>query len=187
MTKLVKIADLRMGYSFREGLSKMLHGELPVIQFKDISNLFIEDISTCSTISSEKIKSSHFLCPGDILLSNRGNYKASVFKCKEKCIASGVFFIINVKDQNFLPEYIAVFLNSNEGQKALSAKQNFAGVQSIIRSELEQIDIPLISMEKQKKLVELFLLYERESSIMEEIAQNRKKLINSILSQTIKE
>lgn len=187
MVKLAEIVDIRAGYSFRESLSKATSGELPVIQFKNISNLHISDISACSSVSDKKIKASHFLRLDDVLLSNRGNYKASVFKSNEKCIASGVFFILTVKNTNFLPEYIATFLNSVEGQNALSARQNSAGVPSIIRSELTQIDIPLISLDKQKQIVELFLLYEKEVDTMEKIKQNRKKLINSILSQTIKE
>ena len=187
MVKLAEIVDIRAGYSFREGLSKAISGELPVIQFKNISNLYISDVSACSFISDKKIKASHFLRFNDILLSNRGNYKTSIFKSNEKCIASGVFFIMTVKNTNFLPEYIATFLNSVEGQNVLSARQNAAGVPSIIRSELTQIDIPLIPLDKQKQIVELFLLYEKEVDTMEKIKQNRKKLINSILSQTIKE
>lgn len=187
MVKLKNISDIRMGYSFRESLSKAIIGELPVIQFKDLSCLYIEDLSSCLSISDDKIKHSHFLKFNDIVLSNRGNYKASIFKSNDKCIASGVFFIISIKNKEISPDYIAVFLNSSEGQKALSARQNSAGVQSIIRTELEQIDIPLIPLEKQKQIVELFLLYEKEVDTMEKIKQNRKKLINSILSQITKE
>ncbi|MBR1916138.1 MAG: restriction endonuclease subunit S [Alphaproteobacteria bacterium] len=187
MVKLIEIVDIRAGYSFREGLSKAESGDLPVVQFKDISNLYIDDVSACFSISDEKIKPSHLLRRGDVLLSNRGNYKATLFNTTAKSIASGVFFILTIKDKSFLPEYIATFLNSAEGQKALSERQNSAGMPSIIRSELEQIDIPFISLEKQRQIVELFMLYEKEVDTMEKIKQNRKKLVNSILSQIVKE
>ena len=110
-----------------------------------------------------------------------------MLKCNERCIASGVFFVISIKDKEMLPDYVAAFLNSSAGQKALSVKQNTAGVQSITRTELEQIDIPLIPLEKQKQIVEMFLLYEKEVDIMEKIKKNRKKIINSMLGQIIKE
>ncbi len=187
MVKLTNIADIRAGFSFREGLSKTIAGELPVIQFKDVSNIYLDDVSSCLSISDKKIKPTHFLRFGDVLLSNRGTYKASVFKSKERCIASGVFFILTIKEKIFLPEYVAIFLNSNEGQKALFERQNSAGVQSIIRSELDQVEIPLVPIDKQKQIIDLFLLYERELNIMDNIKRKRKNMLNSILSQTIKE
>ena len=92
-----------------------------------------------------------------------------------------------VCDKNFLPEYVALYLNSVPGKAQLCLRQNTVRISTITISDVKDIDIPLIPMEKQRKLVELFLLYEKESSIMEKIAQNRKKLINLILNQTIKE
>lgn len=187
MVKLTDIVDIRSGYNFREGIPEAENGNLQVIQFKDLSGLILEDNPNRLLVLKEQIKTNHWLNFNDILLSNRGNYKSAVNRCEKPCIASGVFFVLTVKDNKFLPEYIAIFLNSVEGQKALSARQNSAGVSSIIRSELTQIDIPFIPLEKQKQVVELFQLYEKEVDTMEKIKQNRKKLINSILSQAVKE
>lgn len=187
MVKLINIANIRSGYNFREGISEVEKGDLQVIQFKDLSGLFFYDESTHLRIAKEQVKINHWLDFNDILLSNRGNYKAGVNHCKMPSVASGVFFVLKLHDVHFLPEYIATFLNSQIGQKALMVRHNLAGVYSINRAELEQIDIPLIPLEKQKQIVELFLLYEKEVDTMEKIKQNRKKLINSILSQSIKE
>ena len=187
MVKLIDIASIRSGYNFREGIKDIENGDLQVIQFKDLSGLFFEDQNIYLHIFKEQIRMNHWLDFNDILISNRGNYKASVNHCRKPSVASGVFFILKIHNDHFLPEYIATFLNSQVGQKALMIRHNLAGVHSINRVELEQRDIPLIPLEKQKQIVELFLLYEKEVDIMEKIKQNRKKLINSILSQTIKE
>lgn len=187
MVKLVDIVKIRAGYSFREGLSKSISGDLPVVQFKDIEQASVDDLSMCVRISSEKIKPSHFLQFKDILLSNRGNYKSAVFDVKQPCIASGVFFVMTVKNKKFLPEYIVAFLNSSGGQNALMTRQNSAGVQAIIRTELEQIDIPLVPISKQKKIVELVSLFQKEEDIIEKIQQNKKKLVDFILRKELKE
>lgn len=187
MVKLVDIAVIRAGYSFREGLSKVASGDLPVVQFKDIERASVDDLSTCVHISSEKIKSSHFLKFKDVLFSNRGNYKSAVFNVKFPCIASGVFFVMSVKNKRFLPEYVAAFLNSSDGQNALMSRQNASGVQAIIKSELEQIDIPLISIDKQKKIVELAALFQQEAAIIGKIQQKKKKLIDFIIKKELKE
>lgn len=187
MVKLVDIAKIRLGYSFREKLEGDDEGNLPIIQFKDLQSNIFENADNCLRLSADKIKASHWLKHREILLSNRGNYKAAINYCRYPCVASGVFFVLTIQNKNFLPEYIATFLNSQEGQKLLKMKHNTAGVHSINRAELEQIDIPLPPLEKQKQLVELFSLYEKEVDIFEKIKQSRKKLINSILSHTIKE
>ena len=187
MAKLIDISKIRLGYSLRERLEEDEEGNLPIIQFKDLQGSVFSNADNCVRLNADKIKPSHWLKYGEILLSNRGNYKAAVNCCRYPCVASGVFFVLTVQDKNFLPEYIVTFLNSQEGQKSLTKRHNISGVSSINRVELEQIDIPLLSLEKQKQLVELFSLYEKEVDIFEKLKQSRKKLINSILSQTIKE
>jgi restriction endonuclease S subunit len=138
-------------------------------------------------VRADKIKVTHWLKGGEILVSNRGVCKVAVNRCRYPCVASGVFFVLTVQDKNFLPEYLAVFLNSQEGQKALMIRQNVSGVLSINRGELEQVEIPLISLEKQRQIVELYALYEKETDILEQIKKTRKRLINSVLSQMVKE
>lgn len=187
MVKLAEIVDIRAGYSFREGLSKIAPGDLPVVQFKDVERAVVDDLSACVHISSEKIKPCHFLQFKDILLSNRGNYKSAVFNVKQSCIASGVFFIMTVKSKKFLPEYIVTFLNSPDGQSALVSRQNTSGVQAIIRTELEQVDIPFVSIDKQKKIVELTALFQQEAAIIGKIQQKKKKLIDFIVKKELKE
>lgn len=186
MVKIVDIAEIRLGYSFREGIVGVENGNLPIIQFKDLQGLAFNDTNDCVHLLAEQIKVSHWLKAGEILLSNRGNYKAAVNYCRYPCVASGVFFVLTLKDKRFSPEYIAVFLNSQDGQKSLAIRHNVSGVHSINRAELAQIDIPLLSMEKQKTIVDLYLLYEKEVDILEKIKKGRKKLINSTLSRIVK-
>jgi restriction endonuclease S subunit len=66
-------------------------------------------------------------------------------------------------------------------------RQNVSGVLSINRGELEQVEIPLISLEQQRQIVGLYALYEKETNILEQIKKTRKRLINSVLSQMVKE
>lgn len=187
MVKLIDIAEIRSGYSFREGIVGVENGNLPIIQFKDLKGLVFNDVSDCVHLSAEQIKTSHWLKIGEILLSNRGNYKAAVNCCRYPCVASGVFFVLALKDERFLPEYLAVFLNSQEGQRSLMMRHNASGVHSINRTELAQIDVPLLPLEIQKKIVDMYLLYEKEVDILEKIKKSRKRLVNSVLSRIVKE
>jgi hypothetical protein len=187
MVKFANIVTVRLGCSFRGRLVEDEGGTLPVVQFKDLTGSVFSNADQCVRICADKIKIAHWLKDGEILVSNRGICKVAVNRCRYPCVASGVFFVLTVQDKNFLPEYIAVFLNSQEGQKTLMMHQNISGMLSINRGELEKVDIPLISIEKQQQIIELYALYEKEVDLFENIKKVRKKLINSVLSQIVKE
>lgn len=195
MTKLSEISCVKIGYNFRRErdnkdtplLSDYLLGGVPIVQFRDVVSLCHSSFSNLQKVQVPDIKDKYYLSMNEILLSNKGEFQALVWKGQEKIMASSAFYRIKICDKNFLPEYVALYLNSVPGKAQLCLRQNTVRISTITISDVKDIDIPLIPMEKQRLLVDLFLLYERESSIMEKIRQNRQKLINSILSQTIKE
>lgn len=195
MTKLSEISCVKIGYNFRRDRgnkdtplsSDHLSEEVSIVQSRDMVSLCHSSFSNLQKVQVPDIKDKYYLSMNEILLSNKGDFQAFVWKGQAKIMASSAFYRITICDKNFLPEYVALYLNSVPGKAQLCLRQNTVRISTITISDVKDIDIPLIPMEKQRKLVELFLLYEKESSIMERIAQNRKKLINSILSQTIKE
>ena len=52
---------------------------------------------------------------------------------------------------------------------------------------MEQVELPNIPLEKQKQIVEFFSLYQKEIEIIEKIQQNKKKLVDFIISKEFKE
>lgn len=193
MTKLSEISCVKIGYNFRRDnkdvtlLPNCLSERVPIVQSRDVVSFCHYSFPCLQKIQVPDIKDKYYLSMNEILLSNKGDFHAFVWKGQAKIMASSAFYRITICNKNFLPEYVALYLNSVPGKAQLCLRQNTVRISTITISDVKNIDIPLIPMEKQRKLVDLFLLYERESSIMEKITQNRKKLINSILSQTIKE
>ena len=193
MTKLSEIGCVKIGYNFRRdnkyspSSSDCLSDGIPIVQSRDVISLCHSSFSCLQKVQVPDIKDKYYLSLNEVLLSNKGVFHALVWKGQAKIMASSAFYRIKICDANFLPEYVALYLNSTAGKAQLCLRQNTVRISTITISDVKEIDIPLIPMEKQRKLVELFLLYEREISIMEKIKQNRQKLINSILSQTIKE
>lgn len=195
MTKLSEISCVKIGYNFRRDRdnkdtplsSDHLSEEVSIVQSRDMASLCHSSFSNLQKVQVPDIKDKYYLSMNEILLSNKGDFQAFVWKGKEKIMASSAFYRITICDKNFLPEYVALYLNSVPGKAQLCLRQNTVRISTITISDVKDIDIPLIPMEKQRKLVDLFLLYEKEVDIFEKIKQSRKKLINSILSQTIKE
>lgn len=190
--KLIEIADIKIGYNYKRESSSRNDKDMqitivPVIQPRNAQNLCLDNVSGLEQASIVDAKDKYFLSTDEILFSNKGDFKASIWLGNKKVIASSAFYRIKLKNNSYLPSYVAVYLNSSAGKSQLNLRQNTERVSTITISDVEQIDIPFIPLEKQKQIVELFLLYEKEVDIMEKIKQNRKKLINSILSQAIKE
>lgn len=190
--KLIDIAEIKIGYNYkREPTSRndknVQISIVPVIQPRNTQKICLEDTLGFEQASIIDAKDKYFLSTNEILFSNKGDFKASIWLGNKKVIASSAFYRIKLKNNSYLPSYVAVYLNSSAGKSQLNLRQNTERVSTITISDVEQIDIPLIPLQKQKQIVDLFLLYEKEVDTMEKIKQNRKKLINSILSQTIKE
>lgn len=190
--KLSDIAEVRIGHNFRRELISLKKKEgvistIPVVQPRDIKNF--NHINTYNLEKTDVVnaKEKYFLYPNEVLFTNKGDFKAAIWKNKVQTIASSAFYRIKLISEKYYPEFVALYLNSPSCKSQLNLRQNTERVSTITINELEQIDIPLLPLEKQKQLVELFLLYEKEVDIFEKIKQSRKKLINSILSQTIKE
>ncbi len=173
--ELKNIAKIRLGYTFRERIGVVPEGNLSVIQQKDLS--CFEPIK----IEGAKIPLSHLLKKGEVLLSNRGLFRALLFDNNEATIVSNAFFVITVTDKNILPEYLSVFLNSALGQKEMNRKQETTTTPSLTRTHVEQIKIPDISLEKQKKLVEFAKLQKTEYNIMQRLSVLREQYLNLMI------
>jgi len=156
-----------MGYTFRKKPKIIKEGNVLVIQPKDVSiNGELDIKKACHTEVSADLR----LKEGDVLLINRGRFTACVFDeaIKEPCVATSAFLIISPKEPaTLLPEYLALFFNSTEGQNTFRRLTETTTIPFIRLGNLESIEIPLPSIERQKALAtfgELNKAYLRLSS-----------------------
>jgi restriction endonuclease S subunit len=71
-------------------------------------------------------------------------------------IASSSVYILRLKDKNIMPEYLTIYLNSSDGQKQLTESSTGATIKSIKKNDLENIEIIMPNLEKQKKIIEVY-------------------------------
>lgn len=131
----------------------------------------------------EGLQERHILRTNDILFVAKGTRSfATVYK-KEywPCIASSTFFIVRIKSDQVIPEYIALILNQSQNKTYF--KNHFSGstIPSIPKSVLEEFEIPIPSIEKQKKLVTLYELYKKAALLRVKIEEKKHLLINKII------
>lgn len=179
---LDSICEICLGYAFRSKILPENGGTISVIQPK---NILSGDFSNLVKVSDKTVKRKHCLSKNSILITNRGTFKSYVFASSKSMVASGGIFILSVKDDRFLPKYISVYLNSVEGQKQLFSLQEVMTIPAITLKVLKQIQIPLLPLEKQEKLLEIVKLYERKTTLLKELLKLEDQRINKTIKGVI--
>ena len=184
MTLLCDIAEIRAGYPFRESVPDMPDGLCQVIQPKDVfGGGIIDKVALRST--PERLKPDYLLKNGQLLLSSRGEFKAALYKGKEKSLASNLLFVLSVRKKEFLPEYLVFYLNSKSGQAQMASRKNPGTLQAIVRSGIEGLDIPLLPLKRQKLLAEMYFLLLHEKELSQRLAEEKTKLLELALNTEI--
>ena len=159
---LHEIATVIAGYTFRGAVKPDSNGNIFVFQAKDIvQGEPCEDMSILTKISHDALGYTGYLKKNDILLVARGMkscaFRSTVFVSEvSNVIASSSVHVIRVTVANVLPEYISHYLNSKEGQDALSQIVSGSYIGALPRRELEKIKIPIPPLQKQQTLINLY-------------------------------
>ncbi|MEI7425938.1 MAG: restriction endonuclease subunit S [Candidatus Moraniibacteriota bacterium] len=179
---LKDIAEVIAGYSFRTALRGKENAALFVLQAKNILDDSTVDESNLDGIDFENYRSKAIVKKGDVVISSRGSFRAGLVSLGIKdIIASSSVYILRLKNNNVTAEYLAIYLNSREGQRQLNESATGAAIRSIRRYELGNIAITLPNMEIQEKIVELYYVNKR---LQKKLAR-KKDLINSISEDAI--
>lgn len=187
-TKLHHVSEVIAGYTFRGAVKPDITGNLFVFQAKDlVQGLPFENTETLTKISHDTPGYSGRLQKNDVLLVARGMrsgaFRSTIFIADESnVIPSSSVHVIRVTSKDVLPEYLSHYLNSKEGQDALSQIISGSYIGALPRKGLEKIDIPIPSLRKQEALINLF----RNIREQQKIIDREKKIKQNIINATFK-
>lgn len=156
---LSNIAEIISGYSFRGAVPYDPQGSFRVVQIKDINEHGHIETANLSTIDDKGIKSEAFLQKKDIILSVRGTetsgLKVGMYADTDnRTIATSSLYVLRIKNNAILPEYLLSYLRSFYGQHALKNMMSGATVQSILKKDLANLPIPIPPIKKQQLIVD---------------------------------
>lgn len=175
--RLADIAEVRIGIN--EPVDHQ--GTVPFIQAKD----FTEGCFTPTNLY--KVKESEVLgrgvlSPGEILLAGKGKTFSSLWQGEiPDAVASSTFFIIQPDTSRVLPEYLLWFLNSPMALKQLQAETKTTTVTHIRKSSVEELEISLPDLARQKKILQVVKLINEEKKLSDEIISGKEKILNYLL------
>jgi restriction endonuclease S subunit len=184
--QIKNIVEIQHGYQLAGSLKPDPNGSHAIIQIKDIRQN-PGDYSQLDRINPERNPELYQVSKGDVLFLSRGHklFAAAIDQDLKNTIVSGYFFILRLKTDNVLPEYLAWYINQNQFQSDMSTYVKGSHMPLISKSDFQELEINIPPIEMQKKIVELARLTEKEKYLVESIQKKRQQLINTILLKAI--
>lgn len=183
---LTRIAEVRMGYSFRSRLEADAQGDVAVIQMKDIDDANLLHPEGLARIQMSELKDHHLLREGDLLFRSRGitNSAALVGKGIGRAILTAPMLLIRPNTEIITPAYLQWFINHPATQAMLAGQAAGTAVKMIGKGTLNQLKITLPPLETQRLIVKTARLASSELALLEKLQARRKALLERILLQT---
>ena len=104
------------------------------------------------------------------------------------CVASPSFLIIRIDDPaRILPEYLCGFLNLPSTRQLLTAQAQGSAITSLSKADLEEFEIPLPPLERQRSCIALTRLHRREQALYKAIAERRRQITDCKLTKIYKD
>lgn len=181
--ELKDIASIQMGYSFRTRLESIDSGTIAVIQMKDLPDNNRVDCSALARIDMEKPNEHHPVKSGDLIFRSRGLTSTSAILMDDPgmAVVAAPLLRIRVTDNSVLPEYLNWFIRQAPAQAFLTSHARGTAQKMISKEALEEIEIFIPPLERQKAIVALAYLGEEEQLIMKKIADKRRQSISTTL------
>lgn len=132
---------------------------------------------------------SHFLEKGDVILAAKGtdNFAVAYQERIHPVVASSTFLVMRLRDkEEVIPEYVSWFLNLRKTQLFLRGCSKGTSIPSVTKSDVENIDIPLPSVETQKLILRIEELLNNEKVLRRKIESLKDSLIQQNLLNALK-
>lgn len=153
---LKEIADVVSGYTFRTALEEDESGDTFVFQARDVTDVFDRDPRDLTQISFQGPRTSAMIRKDDVLVTARGYFKAGAIHLDmHNTIAASSVYVIRLRDATILPDYLAIYLNSEQCQKHLDIKTIGSTVSTLLKKDLEMLPILIPDVQTQEKLIAL--------------------------------
>ena len=174
---LKEISIITAGYTFRKALNHEKTGQSKVVLAKHIKEDGTVNYPEFIRITQSAFNTNAFVHKNDVLLSSRGVFRAGVIREEVKnTIAASSIFIIRITVDNVIPEYLAIYLNSEAGQSSIQKILTGSTIQTILRRALENLKIPIPALSTQKEIVEISENWKKREKLLEQKVNLNKNI-----------
>lgn len=139
-------------------------------------------------ISKDKTKEDHILKEGDILFVGKGmRFFAHCYKDEMgDAVASSIFYVIKVKQELVLPDYLTCVLNHSKSHNYFNSIGAGSSIPSIRKNELADYEINLPTLEMQSKVVEIYNLHQHQMKLLDQLKEKKQIRFNQLINEITK-
>lgn len=191
-TSLKTVANIHAGYPFRGKIPETPGSDICAIQMKHITENRTINWQQCTPTTLTGKRQPQWLQPGHIIVAARGNHHYAVLipeairQINPRFIAAPHFFVLAVKKQNILPQYLAWLLNQSHLQDYFTQNAEGSVTKSIRRQIVEEASIPLPNKQEQQKIVNLITTVQKEQALLAQLHNNSQQIMQGIANQIYK-
>ena len=136
--------------------------------------------------SKEKLENKYLTNKGDVIIRLTTPYTAICINDKQEgLVIPSNFAIIRLKGRKFIPEFVALFLNSEIIKKKFFKSSISITIPLIKTRHLRDIDISDKQLVVQKKIVELNQLQVKEKMLLSCLMKEKEKLAKASINKII--
>ncbi len=160
-----------------------------MIQIRDFDENHTLNREGLSRVRIDKSTEQYLIHQGDVLFLSRGhrNWAAPIVDELQDTVAVGHFFVIKVRNEIILPEYLAWYINQSPAQEYIhNIARRGTHMPLVTLSAFKGLPVDVPDMAIQYKIVGLSRLIEKEKKLLAELQGKRLLLINTISLKAIK-
>lgn len=187
--EIKKLAAVQMGYSFRSRLEVSKTGGVAVIQMKDLCRDNTVDCGDLIKIDMDEVKEHHLARRGDLIFRSRGLVTTAAILLEDpgRAVVAAPLLRIRISNPDIiLPEYLNWYIGQRDAQIYLTSRAKGTTQTMISKETIEDLEVALPSLDKQKKIVELASLAAREQVLLNTLAEKRDQHIRATLMRFAK-
>ena len=171
-----------MGLSFRSRIEPEADGTIAVIQMRDLTEDNKLSHRNLITTKMNDLSDRHLVKRKDLIFRSRGQTTTAAIIDTEigPAIVAAPLLRVRVTSKHVLPEYLCWFVNQPLAQAFLHSRATGTAMTLIGKSALDALEVPLPSLETQRRIVALADLSNKEQKLMRELAEKKEKLVNGI-------
>lgn len=138
--------------------------------------------------SNEILPEHYFTQIGDVIVRLNEPYTTVCIQAHQAGVLIPSYFVsLEITDESYLPEYISWYLNSSAVKRVFHQTQSGTITPNINQQVIQNLDIPKVSLDEQKKITTVHYLYLRERRLLTRLMTEKDRYYQAITNKIIKE
>lgn len=168
-----------------------IDGDVLYLQAKHFSETGQLNTILHPDLMSDTVSAKHLLNKGDVIFAAKGTKNfAAVYDLDIPAMASTSFFVIKINENykhKIISEYLAWWMNQPFSQTVLKTKATGTSIVSISKAMLEEFEIAIPDLHKQKLIIKINTLRNKETELIKQLETLKEQQIQQQIINVIKQ